>query len=138
MLIIVKYYYRVNFYALSLTCIVYSYQYGFTLKSQDCLGEPQGQSDTGVVVGGCPWIVQDGLGILGVRGYSDTGVVVDGHPWIVQDGLGILGHSCLDILGMSSVYRTWLLGLPRIVQDCPGLSLLVVAVAYVTWTSTVN
>ena len=57
---------------------------------------------------------------------------MDGHPWIVQDGLGILGHSCLDILGMSSVYRTWLLGLPRIVQDCPGLSLLVVAVAYVT------
>ena len=171
MLIIVKYYCRVNFYALSLTCIVYCYQYGFTWKSKDCLGEPQGQSDTGVVVdgrpwivhdglgnfgvrgysdtgvvvdghpwivqdglgnfgvrgysdtgvvmGGCPWIVQDGLGILGVQGYSDTGLVVDGYPWIVQDGLGILGHSCLDILGMSSVYRTWLLGLTRMVQNYP-------------------
>ena len=63
-------------------------------------GSPVGYSDTGVVVDGCPWIVQDSLGNFGVRGYSDTGVVVDGHPWIVQDGLGILGHSCLGILGM--------------------------------------
>jgi len=44
-----------------------------------------------VVMGGCPWIVQDGLGNFGVRGYSDTGVVMGGHPWIVQDGLGNFG-----------------------------------------------
>ena len=48
---------------------------------------------------------------------------MDGHPWIVQDGLGILGHSCLDILGMSSVYRIWLLGLPRIVLASGGICL---------------
>ena len=67
----------------------------------------------GVVVDGHPWIVQDGLGILGVRGYSDTGVVVDGHPWIVQDGLGILGVRGYTDIGVGDGWTS---------VDCPGWS----------------
>ena len=87
------------------------------------------------MVDGCPWIVQDGLGILGVQGYTDIGV---GDGW-----------TSVDCPGWSGYTRTQSPGHPRNVicvqdmvawtsLDCPGLSLLVVAVAYVTWTSTVN
>ena len=54
---------------------------------------------TGVVMGGCPWIIQDGLGILGVRGYSDTGV---GGGW-----------TSMDCQGWSGYARTQLPGHPR-------------------------
>ena len=64
---------------------------------------------------GQPRIIQDTLGILGVRGYSDTGVLaMGGHPRIVRDTLGILGvHGYSDmggVLWVSLVYmdtQTW-------------------------------
>ena len=62
---------------------------------------------------GRPWIVQDGLGILGVQGYSDTGVVVDGHSWIVQDGLGNFGVQGYSDTGVGGGWTS---------MDCPGWS----------------
>ena len=43
----------------------------------------------GLVVGGHPRIVQDGLGIFGVRGYSDTGV---GGGWTSLECPGWSGY----------------------------------------------
>ena len=35
-------------------------------------------------MGGCPWIVQDGLGNFGVRGYSDKQQVMVISEWLAQ------------------------------------------------------
>ena len=46
---------------------------------------------------GCPGIVRDGLGILGVRGYSDT---VVGEGWMSRDCPGWSGYTEIqDIVG---------------------------------------
>ena len=58
---------------------------------------------------GCPGIVRDGLGILGVRGYLDT---VVGCPEIFRVGLGILG-----VRG----YSDTLVGDNWMSRDCPGI-----------------